>query len=237
VAPGVDVLSTVRRGDGLLSGVSTPGGDFQSAALNGSARGIISGPFVFCGLGRAGEVPAAVSGRIAVIRRGEIKFAEKARRAKEAGATAVVIVNNNGDPLNFTLIDPEDPTTNTYPWPVTVAVTEQDGALLLDQSNASITVLNSLDDYDTYQGTSMAAPHVAGVAALVWSVAPNATASEVVNALTSRATDLGAPGDDVVFGFGLVTALEPAKLLNPGAFGLPSTPPPSPGGRRRSVGH
>ncbi|WP_197526815.1 S8 family serine peptidase [Pirellulimonas nuda] len=39
--------------------------------------------------------------------------------------------------------------------------------------------------YNTRTGTSMAAPHVAGVAALVWSAAPNATMAEVRRAILS----------------------------------------------------
>lgn len=235
VAPGVDVISTVRVGQGLLSGVRTPAGDFQAAALNGSKRGIVSGAYVFCNLGRAQDFPANVRGNIAVIRRGEIKFAEKARRAKEAGATAVVILNHEIGPLNFTLIDPEDPSTNTFDWPVVVAVAKADGDRLLAQPAASITVMNSPDDYETFQGTSMAAPHAVGVAALAWSVAPNATATDVRNALLATATDLGANGVDPVFGAGLVSALDSAKRLNPGAFGTPIEPPSGPPRRRRAV--
>jgi serine protease len=41
-------------------------------------------------------------------------------------------------------------------------------------------------------GTSMAAPHVSGVAALVWSAIPDATNNEVRDALIKTAQDLGA---------------------------------------------
>ncbi|HEX6176870.1 MAG TPA: S8 family serine peptidase [Thermoanaerobaculia bacterium] len=235
VAPGVDVLSTVRLGDGLLSGISTPTGDLFGAALAGSKQGIVSGAFVFCGIGREGDFPAQVNGRIAVIQRGgEIKFWLKTRRAKEAGATAVVIVNHEDTPLSFTLIDAEEPSTSTYDWPVTVAISRVDGEQLLSQSNAMITVMNDDDDYDSYQGTSMASPHVAGIAALAWSVAPTATAADVKQALTATATDLGSSSFDNIFGFGLINALEAAKRMNPGAFGLPTTPPPA-STRRRIV--
>merc|ERR1712038_1082162 len=43
------------------------------------------------------------------------------------------------------------------------------------------TVKNGL--YDTYSGTSMASPHVAAVAALIWSHCPTKTAAEVRAAL------------------------------------------------------
>ncbi len=55
-------------------------------------------------------------------------------------------------------------------------------------------------------GTSQAAPHVSGVAALVLSVHPEFTPDKVVEAITRTATDLGAPGRDDQFGYGLVNA-------------------------------
>jgi subtilisin family serine protease len=55
-------------------------------------------------------------------------------------------------------------------------------------------------------GTSMATPHVAGVAALVWQAAPHLTNAEVRAVLEGSARDLGAPGWDQEYGHGLVDA-------------------------------
>ncbi|MCG9695883.1 S8 family peptidase [Shewanella sp. Isolate11] len=55
-------------------------------------------------------------------------------------------------------------------------------------------------------GTSMASPHVAGVAALVWSHFPQCNNFEIRNALTASAKDLGEPGRDYKYGYGLVQA-------------------------------
>jgi serine protease len=57
-------------------------------------------------------------------------------------------------------------------------------------------------------GTSMAAPHVAGVAALMKALRPALTALEFRNLLEAGALtdDLGVPGRDDSFGFGLVNA-------------------------------
>jgi subtilisin family serine protease len=54
--------------------------------------------------------------------------------------------------------------------------------------------------YATYSGTSMATPHVAGVAALAWSVAPNATVTEVRNAILNGADRVAALSGKVVTG-------------------------------------
>lgn len=57
-------------------------------------------------------------------------------------------------------------------------------------------------------GTSMAAPKVSGVAALIYSQNPGITPTEVVRILEATAEDLGAPGYDLTFGWGMVNAFE-----------------------------
>jgi subtilisin family serine protease len=57
-----------------------------------------------------------------------------------------------------------------------------------------------------FYGTSAAAAHVAGIAALLCSSDRSLTPTDVRNRLENTATDLGAPGYDIVFGFGRVNA-------------------------------
>ena len=45
---------------------------------------------------------------------------------------------------------------------------------------------------------------VSAVAALVWSYFPRCTAAQIRSTLTKSAEDLGAPGRDTKFGYGLV---------------------------------
>ena len=56
-------------------------------------------------------------------------------------------------------------------------------------------------------GTSMAAPHVAGTAALVWSTNPTLSRDQVEAILFETADDLGAPGRDDRYGYGRLNAL------------------------------
>lgn len=56
------------------------------------------------------------------------------------------------------------------------------------------------------QGTSMAAPHVSGVAALLLSHTPGLSAGQLRDILIQTATDLGTPGKDGLFGHGMVNA-------------------------------
>eukprot|EP00592_Proboscia_alata_P016008 CAMPEP_0194392808 /NCGR_PEP_ID=MMETSP0174-20130528/122945_1 /TAXON_ID=216777 /ORGANISM="Proboscia alata, Strain PI-D3" /LENGTH=596 /DNA_ID=CAMNT_0039188417 /DNA_START=220 /DNA_END=2010 /DNA_ORIENTATION=- len=61
--------------------------------------------------------------------------------------------------------------------------------------------------YTTKHGTSMASPHVSGVAALVWSHYPNCSAKQIRNVLAHSARYPGtSPGCDMEFGFGVPEA-------------------------------
>ena len=228
VAPGVDVLSTVRVGTGLISFVVNGQTTFVGGSITGSKKGSVTGEYVFCGLGRKEDIPASVAGRIALIKRGELSFADKTRNAKEAGAVAVVIFNRDESAITWTLIVEEDPTTKTFDWPVTVGISLADGEALAAKGSGTITAAVQADDYGTSNGTSMATPHVAGAAAVIWAIAPAATAAEVAAALKATARDLGAAGFDTAFGAGVIDVFEATKHLAPRAFDPidPTNPPP-----------
>ena len=58
--------------------------------------------------------------------------------------------------------------------------------------------------YANLSGTSMAAPHVSGAAAVLRAAWPHLTAAQTAQILLTTATDLGAPGVDNVYGHGLL---------------------------------
>ncbi len=60
--------------------------------------------------------------------------------------------------------------------------------------------------YQMAAGTSQAAPLVAGLAALLWSVDPTLTPNQVRGIIEQTAVDLGDPGKDPFFGWGLIDA-------------------------------
>jgi subtilisin family serine protease len=80
--------------------------------------------------------------------------------------------------------------------------------------------------YVFLEGTSMACPHVAAVAALIRAADPSLTVSQVESILFSTAEDLGAAGRDNTYGYGLVNAY--AAVLAALPSGGP-TPGPGPG--------
>jgi len=107
-----------------------------------------------------------------------------------------------------------------YPSVIAVSATDE-GDNLADFSSTGIEVelaAPGVDIYSTYKGggyttmsgTSMASPHVAGTAALVWSANPGWSNDAVRTQLQDTADDLGEAGWDSKYGWGLVDADEAA---------------------------
>ena len=102
---------------------------------------------------------------------------------------------------------------------IDVAAPGGDVTVDLNQDNLNDGVLSTFIDEDaqafaffTQQGTSMAAPHVAGVAALILSANPSLSPDQVEEVLKGTAEDIGAPGFDQFFGEGLVDAFAAVQL-------------------------
>jgi subtilisin family serine protease len=68
-------------------------------------------------------------------------------------------------------------------------------------------------EYVSYDGTSMASPHVAGVALVLLNKYPDASVQLVRHALNKGAIDLGAPGYDTSFGNGLLNYWNSAEIV------------------------
>jgi serine protease len=78
--------------------------------------------------------------------------------------------------------------------------------------------------YFFYAGTSMASPHVAGVAALIKAADTTLTNAEIRNILENTAEDLGNSGWDQYFGYGIIDAYAAVQEALGGS--TPDTTPP-----------
>ncbi len=67
--------------------------------------------------------------------------------------------------------------------------------------------------YGYKSGTSMAAPHVTGLAALLLSISPSSTAGEIQTTIESTADDLGPSGWDEQYGYGRINAFRAVDAL------------------------
>jgi subtilisin family serine protease len=75
----------------------------------------------------------------------------------------------------------------------------------IDLAAPGVSILSTVsNDYKIQSGTSMAAAFVTGAAALLFAAQPSITAAQVRDILQRTATDIGAPGRDTTFGYGLI---------------------------------
>lgn len=79
-----------------------------------------------------------------------------------------------------------------------------------------IVVADKNGGYTKTFGTSFAAPHVSGAAALVWQMFSFFTADQVRQTLLGTAWDIGLPGVDEIYGYGLLDVGK--AVLGPGRF-------------------
>ncbi|EPD49654.1 hypothetical protein HMPREF1210_03101 [Paenisporosarcina sp. HGH0030] len=204
-------------------------------------------PIVFAGLGKATDFAGKdVSGKIALIQRGEIAFDEKIKNAKNAGAKSVIVYNNVDGQIpsylgevvglipSFRLSKADgerlkelEEGSFTFD---TLSNTKTEGDQLADFSSRGpvegnydikpdvvapgVSIFSTTPEfindpqdginydnaYVRMSGTSMASPHVAGVAALILQENPEYTPFDVKSALMNTSDDL--QGDNSVYEVG-----------------------------------
>ena len=142
--------------------------------------------------------------------------------AWEAGTMVIAAAGNNNNntlfyPASFANVLSVSATTNDD----TKASFSSFGPAV-DVSAPGVFVASTYRDntYYAMSGTSMATPHVAGLAALIRSLHPEFTIAEVETAIKATAQDLGNPGWDKYFGHGriqppLALVWEPPDITAP----------------------
>ena len=227
-APGNSIYSTLPL-SGTTAAVKTvdtsppaeyPAIGMEYAALTPDAG--ITGTLYDCGMGYPDQIPHSVSGNIALIERGNLDgtafyFSEKAINAQARGAAGIIFYNN--------VVDEFDTLGGTfgYPgvWVPAVSITKELGEALLTIGAGKVTLLNkpSVNPYGYMSGTSMATPHVAGLAALIYSQCRSPLYSEVKTAIMSTVDKIPALADKTVSGgrinaFAALTSMVPPGDLS-----------------------
>jgi subtilisin family serine protease len=212
-APGVHVWSSLPYND--EASVSAGGDTFTGTPLEGAATS--NGTTGALADGGLCDSVGSWSGKVVLCARGTNTFAEKQANGESGGASAVVISNNVSGGFSGTLNG-----TSAIPG---ITISLEDGNVLRSRFGSNATVVSkhdtSVNGYDAWDGTSMATPHVSGVAALVKSACPAKTMAQVRSALDANAQDLGSAGRDNSFGYGLVQACRTARAL----CGIPASCP------------
>ncbi|MFZ5530316.1 MAG: S8 family serine peptidase [Pseudomonadota bacterium] len=149
--------------------------------------------------------------------------------ALKAGGVAVVFAGGNDGPAPLTSLSPANNTGGFATGAVDASLTVADfssrgpsacdGSIYPEMSAPGVNVntadlsFGGLPLYAVVSGASYAAPHTAGVMALLANAFPQATVGELEAALTQSAQDLGVAGPDNSYGYGLANAQAAYQIL------------------------
>lgn len=206
----------------------------RAGKFNGAAPGIeLYAADIYCGEPTGGSVDAIVGAlawmaeqRIAVVNVSLVGPANKVLEATvrgmiQRGHEIVAAVGNDG---------PAAPPLYPAAYPGVIGVTAVDAGLrVLPEAargpqvsfaapGADMAAAKTSSGYTAVRGTSYAAPVVAGLLALLMEEASPAAAQQALTRLIGTATDLGPPGKDPIYGYGLVgkeVRIGPAQLDPP----------------------
>ena len=209
-APGVGVLSSVPFKPNTWLYVGSEA--YAGLPMEFSPYGEVFGELANGGQCLPTDLPGDWSGKVILCERGEATFAEKVTLVMAGGGSTAVIYDNVDEELFSGTLG------EAGVWIPTISLSQQDGWALLPKIGEDVTVYSAEpvpgSGYEAWGGTSMATPHVVGVAALLWSYDSGLTNVQIREAMTATALDLGEPGRDIAYGYGLVQAYDALQYLS-----------------------
>ncbi|MDR3037266.1 MAG: RICIN domain-containing protein [Coriobacteriales bacterium] len=145
-------------------------------------------------------------------------------KADKAGILTVCAAGNDGTDVNINVDNAPSYPSDYAECVSVVSVDKSNNRSTYSEHNAYkdiaapgteilSTYYSSDESYVYMQGTSMASPVVAGVAALLFAKNPKLTCNQAKKALYDTATDGGTPGWDKYWGWGLVNAQKAVEAL------------------------
>lgn len=213
------IVAAAINQEGTL-GVAPAAGLYAAKVLDGAGFGLES--WILAGINWAIEQDVDIINLSLALTAGSPALEAASKAAWDAGILLVAAAGNAGGAVAFpaaydTVIavgatDSCDGKTNFSNFGPQVELTAPGTAILSSYKNGA---------YLSISGTSQAAPHVAGVAALLIASQTvtdlngnGAINDEVRQTLVDSAQDLGAAGKDNLFGYGLVNAAAAVGLTN-----------------------
>ena len=149
---------------------------------------------------------------------------------QQAYAKGAVIVAASGNDGSGVTLYPAG-----FPEVIAVGATDKNGGRAsfsnygshLDVAAPGQAIYSSLpgNRYEAWNGTSMAAPHVAGLAGLLFSKNPALTNVQVRQIMEATAQDLGAAGRDASFGYGRINVYAALNAASGGGVNYPAPTP------------
>ncbi|NMH66024.1 S8 family serine peptidase [Shewanella salipaludis] len=230
-APGEAILSTVTRGEGRLADINVGGQSYFNDGVVPHNRLVPSGTsyapapvnasvtatLAECSVSGSSFNCGNMSNKICLVERvgnqgSSYPEINSVKACKDAGASAAIVFSNSALPglQNPFLVD-----ANSEIAIPSMSVDRATGLALRAKVGQTATVANTGgENYEYYNGTSMATPHASGVATLVWSYHPECSAAQVRSALKATAEDLGVAGRDDQTGYGLINAVAAKEYLD-----------------------
>ena len=244
--PGEAILSTVTVGEGRLADITINGQSYFDDGIVPSQRlvpqgtsfgpspinGSFSGELSECSVSGSNYSCGNMFNKVCLVERvgnqggGSYPELDAIKACEDAGARATIVFSNTDRVglQNPFAVDRDVELTRPA-----VSVDRSTGLALRNQTGQTASVaITTSEDYEYYNGTSMASPHVAGVATLVWSYHPQCTSAQVRAALTATAEDIDVAGRDNRTGYGLVDAVAAKEYLDASCDG-PTDPGPGSG--------